>query len=65
MKAQNILETIGQTPHVRMNRLFPGNEVWIKAERANPAGSIKDRIALAMVEDAERSGALQTGGSSS
>ena len=62
MKAQNILETIGQTPHVRMNRLFPGNEVWIKAERANPAGSIKDRIALAMVEDAERSGALQPGG---
>ena len=62
MKAQNILETIGQTPHVRMNRLFPGNEVWIKAERANPAGSIKDRIALAMVEDAERSGALKPGG---
>ena len=62
MKAQNILETIGQTPHVRMNRLFPGSEVWIKAERANPAGSIKDRIALAMVEDAERSGALQPGG---
>ena len=62
MKAQNILETIGQTPHVRMNRLFPGNEVWIKAERANPAGSIKDRSALAMVEDAERSGALQPGG---
>lgn len=62
MKAQNILETIGQTPHVRMNRLFPGHEVWIKAERANPGGSIKDRIALAMVEDAERSGALQPGG---
>src|SRR5574343_175468 len=62
MKAQNILETIGQTPHVRMNRLFSGHEVWIKAERANPGGSIKDRIALAMVEDAERSGALQPGG---
>ena len=62
MKAQNILETIGQTPHIRMSRLFPGSEVWIKAERANPGGSIKDRIALAMVEDAERSGALQPGG---
>ena len=62
MKAQNILGTIGNTPHVRMNRMFAGQEVWIKAERANPAGSIKDRIALAMVEDAERSGALQAGG---
>ncbi len=62
MKAQNILGTIGNTPHVRMNRMFAGQEVWIKAERANPAGSIKDRIALAMVEDAERSGALQPGG---
>jgi cysteine synthase A len=63
MKALNILETIGQTPHVRMNRLFgTGPEVWIKAERANPGGSIKDRIALAMVEDAERSGALKPGG---
>ena len=62
MKAQNILGTIGNTPHVRMNRMFAGQEVWIKAERANPAGSIKDRIALAMVEDAERSGALQSGG---
>ena len=62
MKAQNILETIGQTPHVRMNRLFPGNEVWIKAERANPAGSIKDRIALAMIEDAEARGVLKPGG---
>ncbi|MCH8178789.1 MAG: cysteine synthase A [Proteobacteria bacterium] len=65
MKARNILETIGQTPHVRMNRLFahaPGAEVWIKAERANPGGSIKDRIALSMVEAAEASGALQPGG---
>ncbi|NBD21223.1 cysteine synthase A [Aquabacterium fontiphilum] len=62
MKAQTILDTIGQTPHVRMNRLFGSAEVWIKAERANPGGSIKDRIALAMVEDAERSGALQPGG---
>ncbi|HEX5355558.1 MAG TPA: cysteine synthase A [Aquabacterium sp.] len=63
MKALNILETIGKTPHVRMNRLFgTGPEVWIKAERANPGGSIKDRIALAMVEDAERSGALKPGG---
>ncbi|MFT3858454.1 MAG: cysteine synthase A [Aquabacterium sp.] len=63
MKARNILETIGRTPHIRMNRLFgQAPEVWIKAERANPGGSIKDRIALAMVEDAERSGALKPGG---
>ncbi len=62
MKAQNILETIGQTPHVRMNRLFGSAEVWIKAERANPGGSIKDRIALSMIEDAERSGVLKPGG---
>ncbi len=62
MKAQTILETIGQTPHIRINRLLPGAEVWIKAERANPGGSIKDRIALAMVEDAERQGLLKAGG---
>jgi cysteine synthase len=62
MKAQTILETIGHTPHVRMQRLFgPQAEVWIKAERANPGGSIKDRIALAMVEDAEAKGLLQPG----
>ena len=64
MKAQNILETIGNTPHIRINRLF-GNakqQVWIKSERANPGGSIKDRIALSMVEDAEKSGALKPGG---
>jgi cysteine synthase len=63
MKAQTILETIGNTAHIRMQRLFPGTaEVWIKSERSNPGGSIKDRIALAMIEDAERSGALQSGG---
>src|SRR3954453_18029393 len=63
MKAANILETIGDTPHVRENRLFGDRaEVWIKQERANPGGSIKDRIALAMVEDAERSGKLKPGG---
>jgi cysteine synthase A len=63
MKAANILETIGNTPHVRVNRLFGDNaEVWIKQERANPGGSVKDRIALAMVEDAERSGKLKPGG---
>lgn len=62
MKAANILETIGATPHIRVNRLFGGAEVWIKSERANPGGSIKDRIALAMIEDAEASGALQPGG---
>jgi cysteine synthase len=62
MKAATILETIGNTPHIRMNRLFPGAEVWIKSERSNPGGSIKDRIALAMIEDAEKSGALKPGG---
>jgi cysteine synthase A len=62
MKAANILATIGNTPHVRMQRLFGASEVWIKSERSNPGGSIKDRIALAMVEDAERSGALKPGG---
>ena len=63
MKADSILATIGNTPHVRINRLFgPDAQVWIKSERANPGGSIKDRIALAMVEAAEQSGALQPGG---
>ena len=62
MKAQSILATIGGTPHIRINRLFPGHEVWIKSERANPGGSIKDRIALSMVEDAERKGLLEPGG---
>jgi cysteine synthase A len=62
VKADNILQTIGRTPHVRINRLFgPGHQVWIKSERGNPGGSIKDRIALAMVEAAEQSGALQPG----
>ena len=63
MKANSILDTIGNTPHIRLNRLF-GNthQVWIKSERSNPGGSIKDRIALAMIEDAEKSGALKTGG---
>ncbi|MFQ5347597.1 MAG: pyridoxal-phosphate dependent enzyme, partial [Rhodothalassiaceae bacterium] len=63
MKAQNILEVIGRTPHVRVNRLFgDDHEVWIKQERMNPGGSIKDRIALSMVEEAEKSGALAPGG---
>jgi cysteine synthase A len=62
MKADNILQTIGRTPHVRINRLFgPGHNVWIKSERSNPGGSIKDRTALAMVEAAEKSGDLQPG----
>ena len=61
MKANNILETIGNTPHVRINRLFSDRnvEVWMKQERTNPGGSIKDRIGLAMVEDAERGGILK------
>ena len=62
MKAQSVLETIGGTPHIRLARLFPDHEVWVKSERANPGGSIKDRIALAMVEAAERDGRLQPGG---
>ena len=62
MKADSILATIGGTPHIRMNRLFPNTEVWIKSERGNPGGSIKDRIGLAMIEDAEKSGALKPGG---
>ena len=63
MKAPHILATIGNTPHIRINRLFgPSSQVWIKSERANPGGSIKDRIALAMVEDAEASGKLIKGG---
>jgi cysteine synthase A len=62
MKANNILDTIGNTPHVRINRLFgSSHEIWLKLERANPGGSIKDRIALSMIEDAERSGALRPG----
>lgn len=62
MKAQSILDTIGRTPHVRINRLFGSAEVWVKSERSNPGGSIKDRIGLAMIEAAERSGALKPGG---
>ena len=63
MRANDILATIGDTPHIRINRLFgAGHEVWVKSERSNPGGSIKDRIALAMVEAAERSGALAPGG---
>ena len=63
MKADNVLATIGHTPHIRVQRLFgAGHEVWIKSERGNPGGSIKDRIALAMVDAAERSGALRPGG---
>ncbi len=60
MKFQNILESIGQTPHVRLNRLFASNNVWLKLERNNPGGSIKDRIALSMIEDAEKRGILKS-----
>lgn len=62
MKATTILATIGNTPHIRVQRLFGTAEVWIKSERSNPGGSIKDRIALAMIEAAERDGKLQPGG---
>lgn len=62
MKADSILATIGNTPHIRLARMFPDHEVWVKSERANPGGSIKDRIALAMVEDAEARGLLKPGG---
>lgn len=63
MKANNILETIGNTPHIKLNKLFANsqNEVWMKLEKANPGGSIKDRIALAMIEEAEKSGTLKKG----
>jgi cysteine synthase A len=64
MKANSILQTIGNTPHIRIQRLFGDatQQVWIKSERSNPGGSIKDRIALAMVEAAEQTGALKPGG---
>jgi len=63
MKANSILDTIGNTPLIRINRLFGDQaEVWIKSERSNPAASIKDRIAVAMIEDAEASGKLKPGG---
>jgi len=62
MKADTILDTIGDTPHIRMRQLFPDAEVWIKSERSNPGGSIKDRIALSMIEAAEASGDLKPGG---
>jgi cysteine synthase len=63
MKANTVLDTIGRTPHIRINRLFgAAHQVWVKSERANPGGSIKDRIALSMIEDAERSGKLRPGG---
>jgi len=63
MRADTILQTIGNTAHVRMQRLYgAAANVWVKAERSNPGGSIKDRIALAMIEDAEQSGALRPGG---
>jgi cysteine synthase A len=62
MIADTILATIGNTPHIRINRLFGNAHVWVKSERSNPGGSIKDRIALAMIEDAERTGALAPGG---
>lgn len=62
MKADSILATIGDTPHIRLSRLFPDHEVWVKAERSNPGGSIKDRIGLAMIEAAEADGSLKPGG---
>ncbi len=62
MKANSILETIGNTAHIRLNRMFGDAEVWIKSERSNPGGSIKDRIGLAMIEAAEKDGSLKPGG---
>ena len=61
MKVQNILELIGNTPHIRLNRIFPEKEVWLKLERQNPGGSIKDRIGIAMINDAEKHGVLKKG----
>jgi cysteine synthase A len=62
MKANSVLDTIGRTPHIRFSRMFPDAVVWVKSERGNPGGSIKDRIALAMVEAAEADGRLKPGG---
>ena len=62
MKANSILDTIGNTPHIRLGKLFPGAEIWVKSERSNPGGSIKDRIGLAMIEAAEKDGSLKAGG---
>jgi cysteine synthase A len=62
MKFDNILGVIGNTPHVRLKNLFPEQEVWIKLEKQNPGGSIKDRIAMAMIDDAEKRGILKPGG---
>jgi len=62
MKANSILATIGNTPHIRLSRMFPDHEVWVKCERANPGGSIKDRIGLSMIEAAEADGSLKPGG---
>jgi cysteine synthase A len=63
MLAQNVLQTIGNTPHIRINRLFGStHHVYVKSERSNPGGSIKDRIALSMIEAAEQSGVLKAGG---
>lgn len=62
MPVSSVLETIGNTPHIRLARLFPDANVWVKSERTNPGGSIKDRIALAMIEQAERDGLLKPGG---
>ena len=62
MQASSVLETIGKTPHIRVSRLFPEAQVWIKSERGNPGGPIKARIALAMVEAAEAAGTLKPGG---
>ncbi len=62
MKAESILDTIGNTPHVKLQRLFPDHSIWMKQERSNPGGSIKDRIALRMIDDAEKRGDLSSGG---
>jgi cysteine synthase A len=62
MPANSVLDTIGKTPHIRLARLFPDANIWVKSERTNPGGSIKDRIALSMVEAAEASGELKPGG---
>jgi cysteine synthase A len=61
MKCTSVEKSIGATPHIRLSRLFPNAEVWLKDERRNPSGSIKDRAALAMVEDAEQQGLLKPG----
>ena len=61
MKAKSVLDLVGNTPHLQVSKLFPNADVWVKVERGNPGGSIKDRVALAMIREAEKQGAIKVG----